>query len=57
MNSALYHLVLGQSPLHLVSYGLVAWILSWRISDAFLLGQLRRVLRREAEGAIPVERG
>ena len=57
MNANPIHLILGQSYLHLVSYGLVFVILFVALADGFLVGQLKRALRSEGarlrDGAVP----
>jgi len=48
MNSTLLDLILGQSYLHIVSYGLVLAILLVAVADAYLIWHLRRALRSES---------
>src|SRR4051794_22128800 len=45
MNSTPFDLILGQSYLHLISYGLVIAILFVALADAFLIAHLKRALR------------
>ena len=49
MTSTPLDLILHQSYLHLVSYGLVLATLLVAIADACLLSQLRRALRRDQD--------
>jgi hypothetical protein len=48
MNAGVINLILRQSYLHLLSYGLVSLILFMAMADAFLVWHLRRVLRAES---------
>jgi hypothetical protein len=47
MNSTPFDLILQQSGLHLVSYGLVLAILFVAVMDSFLIGRLRKALQLE----------
>jgi hypothetical protein len=48
MQSSIANLILHQSYLHLFSYGLVLTVVFVALVDAFLIGQLKRALRRES---------
>ena len=47
MNSTPVDLILGQSYLHLLSYGLVMVVLFAAVADAFLIRQLKKALCTE----------
>src|SRR5690349_14086935 len=47
MNSSVFDLILQQTYLHLISYGLVLCLVLVAVADAFLVSQLKRLLRRE----------
>src|SRR5438105_3937740 len=47
MNSTPVNLILGQSYLHILSYGLVLWVLFVAVADGYLIRQLRKALRSE----------
>src|SRR5690242_9018063 len=48
MNSTPIDLILRQSYLHVVSYGLVLWVLLVALADGYLIRHLRRALRSES---------